>query len=238
MENNNYNYYQQPQQPAAAPVPPVQAPKKEKKTFLNGKLGKQHLFVGGAVALSYIIPWIGSGIYTLLTNLLFGDSYYGYGSSDLSWMSVLANLEGVIVTLLTLAAAVVFGYLAYKNIRGAACFAGAVFVATKVSGFITGFFSTFISIIGVIVAAVDSYAYYDFTAVSGVINGIFSFIGMVLAVAVGIFLLMIVEKGKIKFDFKKKAKPVVPAQPVAPVQPQQPAQPQYQNYNNYNNYQR
>lgn len=207
MENNYY----QPQNNTF--TPPVQPPQKEKKSFFGGSLDKQHIFMGVSILLgSYLIPWISSGIFNLISALISGsyDSYYGYDTSSVSWITLLSNISNVITTLLTLAVYILFAYLAYKKVAKAACFVGVAFVATKISGVVTGIFNTFFSIIGVIVAAIDSYAYYDYTEVVVIFGYIISFLGLVISVAAGIFLLMFVEKGKLNLKKKNKAAPVQP----------------------------
>ena len=209
MDNNNI--YQQPapvvqQSAPSTPQQPVQAP--AKKSPAGGVLGKQHIFIGVAILLgSGIIPAILGAINSAIGQLITNSVGY-YDNSYVSLFNLTSSIYTVVLTLVTLVIYALFGYLAYKKLPKAACFIGVAFVATKLSGFITGIITVFLNLIGVIVNAIDSYAYTGYLAVQGVLSTLVSIFGVILSVAAGIFLLMIVEKGKLNIKKKNKKAPV------------------------------
>lgn len=204
MENNNY-YQQAPvQQPVAET--PVQAPPAKTKPA-GGVIGKQHIFMGVAILLgSGIIPAILSAIFNGIIELMVNSVSY-YDNSYSSTTNLISSIHTLLSVILTVVIYAVFGYLAYRKLSKAACFIGVSFVAVKLSGFITGLINVFLSLIGVVVNAIDYSAYYDYLAVQNVLNVLVSIFGVILSIAAGIFLLMIVEKGKFKIKKKNKDAP-------------------------------
>ena len=203
MENN---YYQQP----------VQAPQPAKKS--NFKLEKQHIFMAASIFLgSAIIPLITGLISSLLLSLItsvsasyyydYSSTFYGYAVSD-----IINAFSGVLVA----AVYVLFAYLVYKNIRGAACFVGIVFVSKAVASLLTGIIQAVVDLIIGLVLNGNSYP-SDFAAATGarsIIMYVLMFVGAIIAAVIGVLLLMIVEKGKLNFKSKKAAAPVQPQQTV------------------------
>lgn len=203
MENNN-NFYQQP----IAATQPVQAPAAKKKSAL----GKQHIFMGVAILLANgIIPAILSAIYTAITTLI-ADSVSYYDNSYTISLNLTSSVYTLVLGLITVVIYAVFGYLAYKKLAKAACFIGVSFVAVKLSGFLTGIINVFLSLVGVIVNAIDSSAYYDYLGVQTVLNGLVGFFGVILSIAIGILLLMIVEKGRLNINKNKAPVQQMPVQ--------------------------
>lgn len=178
---------------------PVQEPettvKPKKKLF-----GKPEIFMlivlicgnGISSLLSYISTLIVAFIPTL-NNFLQLPSFITDILSDLT-----SSVSYYIRLLLPVAVIIVFAYLAYKKIRKAARFVGVAFIATEIASLIY----TALAIIPGLISTIfyDSVATVIFT----VLLVIMDICKIVLAAAIGVVLLMIVE-GKIKF--KKKAKP-------------------------------
>ncbi len=203
MENN---YYQQP----------VQAPQPAKK--LNVKLGKQHIFMAISIFLgSAIIPLITGLISSLFLSLItsvsasyyydYSTTFYGYAVSD-----IINAFSGVFAA----AVYVLFAYLVYKNIRGAACFVGIVFVSKAAASLLTGIIQAVVDLIIALVLNGNSYS-SDYAAATGarsIIIYVLMFVGAIIAAVIGVILLMIVEKGKLNFKSKKAAAPVQPQQTV------------------------
>ncbi len=223
MDNNNY--YQQTPVQQTVPQAPVTAPNPAptpvtKKKPAAGAFGKQHIFMAVAILLGKgIIPAVLSAISSGINTVLIETMGY-YDSSYSSATLLVSSIHSLVLGLITLVIYALFGYLAYKKLAKAACFIGVSYVAVLISGFITNIFSVLLSIIGIIVNAVDSYAYYDYLAVSNILNGLVSVFGIIIAIAAGVFLLMIVEKGKLNLNIKKKNKTVAPQAPVQQNNPQ------------------
>lgn len=202
MENN---YYQQPVQ-ASVPQP-------QKIT-----LGKQHIFMAVSIFLgSAIIPLITGLISNLFLRLItsvsasyyydYSSTFYGYAVSD-----IINAFSGVLVA----AVYVLFAYLAYKNIRGAACFVGVVFVSKAAASLLTGILQAVVDLIIALVLNGNSYP-SDYAAATGarsIIVYVLMFVGAIIAAVIGVLLLMIIEKGKLNIKFKKKAAPDQPQQTV------------------------
>lgn len=206
METNNFNQQAPVQQAPIANDGPTSVYVANKKPA-DGIFGKQHIFMAVAILLgSGIIPAILSAIFGGIIELMENSVGY-YDNSYASTANLISSIHTLLSVILTVVIYAVFGYLAYKKLAKAACFIGVSFVAVKLSGLITGLINVFLSLIGVIVNAIDYSAYYDYLAVQNVLQVLVSIFGVILSIAAGVFLLMIVEKGKLNIKKKNKNAP-------------------------------
>ena len=184
FQNNQYNYNQPQQytQPAGQYVqPPVYAPPKAKKSisldFLNGPDKNKFIFAG----VSRIVISVVLGILSVIYNFIIQNVYFGSGG-----YSAPASIYNVITSVVTLAIACVFGYMAYKEIIATIKFAGVVTLSTFVGSTVSGVLGAVVYFILEIAGA--------YGAIVSVVTFFIGILATVISAVAAVALLAVVEK--------------------------------------------